>query len=262
MQDLESSEAALRQLRGLCKGETTVVAFDSTQSQTSAKSNETIMTDETALKPDAGKEADLKVEDNPFAFTPGQLGQMFNPKDLSAFYQLGGLHGLEKGLRADRKPILNLDDTGLEEQVTFRDVRDAVRNDKMRDDCTEPLEVPHSFIKPAVSASTKFWIKDSSWVLGRSWVTRYSEKEGWKLFVCHYRKLSSERRMSYRAPLTWLHRHAEGARRLLLRVIGKISRGPFDKANACEQQVGQQSHPEGPRQAKERDVLEGRSKGW
>jgi len=38
--------------------------------------------------------------DNPFAFTPGQLNKMFNPKSLPAFGKLGGLAGIEKGLRS------------------------------------------------------------------------------------------------------------------------------------------------------------------
>ncbi|KAK0385252.1 hypothetical protein NLU13_7728 [Sarocladium strictum] len=119
-------------------GETTVVASNSTQAErwkTSTQPNEKIMNDETALKPDAGTEADFKVEDNPFAFTPGELGKMFNPKNLGAFYQLGGLRGLEKGLRADRKAGLNLEETTLDGQVTFRD---AVGSDKLRDDGGQP----------------------------------------------------------------------------------------------------------------------------
>ena len=66
--------------------------------------------DESALKPDQGKEADFEVEDNPFAYSPGQLGKMFNPKSLSAFYQLGGLAGLEKGLRTNRNTGLSPDE--------------------------------------------------------------------------------------------------------------------------------------------------------
>lgn len=120
-------------------GETTVVASNSTQAErwkTSTKPNEKIMNDETALKPDQGTEADFQVDDNPFAFTPGELGKMFNPKNLGAFYQMGGLRGLEKGLRADRKAGLNLEETNLDGQVTFRD---AVGSDKIRDDApTQP----------------------------------------------------------------------------------------------------------------------------
>ncbi|KAJ9133072.1 Calcium-transporting ATPase [Pleurostoma richardsiae] len=83
---------------------------------------EKIMNDPNALKPDQGKEEDFEVEDNPFAFTPGQLNKMFNPKSLSAFYKLGGLDGLEKGLRSDRKAGLSVDEVHLEGRVSFSDV--------------------------------------------------------------------------------------------------------------------------------------------
>lgn len=83
--------------------------------------NEKIMSDSDALKPDQGKEDDFKVENNPFAFSPGQLSKMFNPKSLAAFYKLGGLAGLEKGLRSDRHTGLGIDEHHLDGQVTFED---------------------------------------------------------------------------------------------------------------------------------------------
>ncbi|KAK0101275.1 hypothetical protein ONS95_006454 [Cadophora gregata] len=58
--------------------------------------------DEDAQSPDPGSEKDFQVNDNAFAFSPGQLNKLFNPKSLSAFYALRGLSGLEKGLRTDR----------------------------------------------------------------------------------------------------------------------------------------------------------------
>lgn len=81
-----------------------------------------IMNDPNALKPDQGKEADFEVEDNPFAFSPGMLNKMFDPKSLSAFYKLGGLAGIEKGLRSNRKTGLSLDETSLAGSVTFDEV--------------------------------------------------------------------------------------------------------------------------------------------
>ncbi|KAI2610597.1 calcium-translocating P-type ATPase [Hypoxylon sp. NC1633] len=81
--------------------------------------NEKIMKDESALKPDQGKEADFQVEDNPFAYSPGQLTKMFNPKSLSAFYQLGGLVGMEKGLRSNRNTGLSPDEKHLDGKVSF-----------------------------------------------------------------------------------------------------------------------------------------------
>ncbi|OTA90141.1 hypothetical protein M434DRAFT_97878 [Hypoxylon sp. CO27-5] len=83
--------------------------------------NEKIMKDESALKPDQGKESDFVVENNPFAYSPGQLGKMFNPKSLPAFYQLGGLTGLEKGLRTNRNTGLSPDEKHLDGKISFEE---------------------------------------------------------------------------------------------------------------------------------------------
>lgn len=40
---------------------------------------------ENALQPDPGGEANYMVQDNPFAYTPGQLMKLFNPKSREAF---------------------------------------------------------------------------------------------------------------------------------------------------------------------------------
>ncbi|KAH9885531.1 hypothetical protein F4778DRAFT_774305 [Xylariomycetidae sp. FL2044] len=83
--------------------------------------NEKIMKDPDALKPDQGKDEDFQVENNPFAYSPGQLTKMFNPKSLSAFYQLGGLAGMEKGLRTDRNTGLSIDEKRLDGTVSFEE---------------------------------------------------------------------------------------------------------------------------------------------
>ncbi|POR34442.1 Calcium-transporting ATPase [Tolypocladium paradoxum] len=117
-QDSIDSQDAARSVSS--HGETTVVASSYTQTEKfKAAGNEKIMKDEKALMPDAGMEDDFKVENNPFAFTPGQLNKMFNPKSLSAFYRLGGMRGLERGLRSDRKSGLRSDETRLDGEVTF-----------------------------------------------------------------------------------------------------------------------------------------------
>ncbi|KAJ4419548.1 plasma membrane calcium [Neurospora sp. IMI 360204] len=87
--------------------------------------NAQVMNDPDALKPDQGREADFEVVDNPFAFTPGQLNKMFNPKSLSAFWKLGGLAGLEKGLRTDRKAGLSMDEVQVDGRVTFDEATTA-----------------------------------------------------------------------------------------------------------------------------------------
>ncbi|EGU82337.1 hypothetical protein FOXB_07166 [Fusarium oxysporum f. sp. conglutinans Fo5176] len=106
------------------QGDTTVVASNSTQTDTlkgSEYDHKKITNDESALKPDTGTEQDFEVENNPFAFTPGQMNKMFNPKSLSAFYMLGGIDGIEKGLRSDRKAGLSMDEKSLTGKISFED---------------------------------------------------------------------------------------------------------------------------------------------
>ncbi|KAF2257891.1 calcium-translocating P-type ATPase, partial [Lojkania enalia] len=78
-----------------------------------------VLHDEDALKPDPGTEADFEVENNKFAFSPGQLSKLLNPKSLGAFYALGGLEGLEKGLRTNRQAGLSVDEQYLDDTTTF-----------------------------------------------------------------------------------------------------------------------------------------------
>ena len=103
-------------------GETTLAGSQTLQSEKQRypkKNNDAIMQDENALKPDVGTEKDFEVENNPFSFTPGALNKMFNPKSKEAFYALGGLKGMEKGLRTDRKAGLSLEEGALAGKVTF-----------------------------------------------------------------------------------------------------------------------------------------------
>ena len=78
---------------------------------------------EDTLRPDPGNEADFVVENNPFAFSPGQLNKLLNPKSLAAFRVLGGLQGLEKGLRTDLDAGLSVDESQLIGNVSFDQVR-------------------------------------------------------------------------------------------------------------------------------------------
>ncbi|ETN46892.1 calcium-translocating P-type ATPase, PMCA-type [Cyphellophora europaea CBS 101466] len=92
-----------------------------------------------ALRPDPGNEKDFNVSSNPFAFSPGQLNKLLNPKSLSAFKALGGLRGLEKGLRTDIRSGLSLDELHLDGQVSFEDATHV--------DSKEPLDVDSSDLK-------------------------------------------------------------------------------------------------------------------
>jgi len=76
---------------------------------------------EAALLPDPGTEADFVVNNNPFAFSPGQLSKLLSPKSLQAYVALGGLRGIERGLRTDIDSGLSVDETSLTGQVGFAD---------------------------------------------------------------------------------------------------------------------------------------------
>jgi Ca2+-transporting ATPase len=89
--------------------------------------NNDIINDPEALTPDPGTEEDFEVVDNSFAFSQGQLNKLINPKNLSAFYALGGLAGLEKGLRTDRKSGLSVDESDLDGTVSFDEAKAAAR---------------------------------------------------------------------------------------------------------------------------------------
>ncbi|KAJ6260951.1 Aspartyl aminopeptidase [Drechslerella dactyloides] len=62
--------------------------------------------DEGTLRPTG---ADFIIENNRFTFSPGQLNKMINPKSLPALRALGGLKGLEYGLRTNVEFGLSLD---------------------------------------------------------------------------------------------------------------------------------------------------------
>ncbi|OGE47612.1 hypothetical protein PENARI_c040G02830 [Penicillium arizonense] len=76
---------------------------------------------EDALRPDPGCEQDFVVENSPFAYSPGQLNKLLNPKSISAFVALGGIRGLAKGLRTDLKAGLSFDETTLPGRVSFEE---------------------------------------------------------------------------------------------------------------------------------------------
>ncbi|KAK8249865.1 hypothetical protein IWZ00DRAFT_437851 [Phyllosticta capitalensis] len=111
-----------------------------------------ILNDQDALTPDPGTEHLFHVEDNKFAFTPGQLGKLYNPKSLGAFHALGGLAGLEKGLRTDRKTGLSVDEQTLDGAVTF-------------DEATAPQAHPtkKDLERPSTSDSEKSGMKPGAY---------------------------------------------------------------------------------------------------
>lgn len=101
-------------------GGETYVPSPSSSGLASSRTNDHIINDKEALAPLPGAEADFEVVDNRFGFSPGQLSKLF-PKSLAAFHALGGLGGIEKGLRTDRYSGLSVDEKKLDGSVSFGD---------------------------------------------------------------------------------------------------------------------------------------------
>lgn len=74
-----------------------------------------------ALEPNPGEESLFVVEHNPFAFSPGQLSKLIEPKSIPALQALGGMEGLEHGLRTNSQSGLSVDETRLTGVVTFQE---------------------------------------------------------------------------------------------------------------------------------------------
>lgn len=84
-----------------------------------------VLPDDEALVPDKGSEAEWDRENNPFAFTPGHMSKLLNPKSLGAFHAVGGLPGLQKGLRTDAAAGLSVDEGRLDGAVSFEEATTA-----------------------------------------------------------------------------------------------------------------------------------------
>ncbi|OJJ49724.1 hypothetical protein ASPZODRAFT_128236 [Penicilliopsis zonata CBS 506.65] len=122
-------------------GETYVPTAQGSRSSRDLGKN--VLSDEDALKPDPGREAEFEVQDNKFAFSPGQLNKLFNPKSLGAFHALGGLRGLEKGLRTDIRSGLSIDESTLDSIVGFEEAT-AAPSPASSDDTTLTTATPKS----------------------------------------------------------------------------------------------------------------------
>jgi len=114
-----------------------------------------IIPDDEALMPDPGTEKDFERENNPFAFSPGQLGKLFNPKSLGAFHALGGLTGIEKGLRTDRNAGLSVDETHLEGKVSFEEAT-SVENAQSKSADSDVPVVPTAAAVPSSAGKDGF----------------------------------------------------------------------------------------------------------
>ncbi|KAF3309982.1 plasma membrane calcium [Orbilia oligospora] len=99
---------------------------------------------EEALKPDLGTEDDFKIENNPFAFTPGHLNKMLNPKSLSAYQAMGGVFGIAKGLKTDLKTGLSIDETTIDTPISFNEAVTSSEDEPKKGTHSQAVHIPHS----------------------------------------------------------------------------------------------------------------------
>lgn len=64
-------------------------------------------------------DSDAKIDNNPFAFAPSQLGQLLNPKSLAVYQALGGVERIATGLQTNLQSGLSLDESTATRSVTF-----------------------------------------------------------------------------------------------------------------------------------------------
>jgi hypothetical protein len=77
-----------------------------------------------ASKPDINdSDSSFEVENNNSAFSPSQLEKLYNSKSFAAFHALGGLEGLEKGLRTGR--TVGMDETSLNYTISFEEATES-----------------------------------------------------------------------------------------------------------------------------------------
>ena len=72
-----------------------------------------------AIQPNPGEEHLFNLENNPFAFSPGHLSKLIEPKSIAVLQRLGGLPGLERGLRTDIRAGLSIEETRVHDIVTI-----------------------------------------------------------------------------------------------------------------------------------------------
>ncbi|KAK1714914.1 calcium-translocating P-type ATPase [Colletotrichum acutatum] len=125
---------------------------------------------ESSLRPDPGTERDFHVDNNPFAFSPGQLNKLLNPKSLSAFRALGGLRGIARGVQTDVRSGLSVDEASVRSRISFNEAVDNHNDSKPVSPTTE---------KHVTSSGAPF--VDRTRVYGRNVLPPKKPKSIWKL---------------------------------------------------------------------------------
>jgi P-type Ca2+ transporter type 2C len=93
------------------------------------------------------KPHDLPIKNNPFAFGPAQLAKLYDPKNLSALRDMGGLRGLLIGLRTQENKGLSPHESTFHKAVNMQDVMVALEQqewprkfDALEEDTPESLK--------------------------------------------------------------------------------------------------------------------------
>jgi Ca2+-transporting ATPase len=114
--------------------------------QSSSRTNHFDLLDvKDALKPDPSTDHKFEVKNNKFAFSPGQLGKLHNPKSLGAFHALGGLDGIEQGLQTNRRAGLSMDEEILGNAISFEYATTA-RSTQMAPEASPAGRITHTDI--------------------------------------------------------------------------------------------------------------------
>jgi Ca2+-transporting ATPase len=139
--------------------------------------------DHDPLTPDPGQQDKFNVENNPFAFSPGQLSKLLDPKSFAAFSALGGIAGLEKGLRTNVTSGLSIDEENLDGAVSFEQAKTAAASTSpsspgLGKDAPELRHSDTQVSKPEVSKSA---FKDRKRVYGDNRLPERKSKTIWAL---------------------------------------------------------------------------------
>jgi len=88
-----------------------------------------------------GHGSDGKIRDNKFAFSPAVIDKLLNPKNLAVFAAVGGLSGLEIGLRTNRHSGLSSNEDVLSDHVSFKDVEARLAGRDVSLDAVSPITI-------------------------------------------------------------------------------------------------------------------------
>jgi hypothetical protein len=109
-----------------------------------------------ALKRAVGDtEFDFEVEQNKFAFSPGQLRKLYNPRSLGAFYALSGLDGIEKSLETQPTAGPSMNEANFNQLVVSgcRVITGKLRDMALRGDIQDTKSLDHKRTSPCVGLS-------------------------------------------------------------------------------------------------------------